>query len=51
MHFVDSNHEVTQKQQEKKQQHLRGEIHFMLMTIPNITSARFNNLMIVLQHV
>jgi len=33
MRFCDSNHEVTRMQQEKKQQHQRAGINFMLMRI------------------
>jgi len=33
MRFCDSNHEITQTQQEEKQQHHKAEINFMLMRI------------------
>jgi len=47
MHFSDSNHEVTQMQQEEKQQHQRAEINFILMRIQNLKTFRFHKLMIV----
>jgi len=33
IHFCGSNHEVTRMQQEKKKQHQRAKVKFMLMKI------------------
>jgi len=49
MHFCDLNRKVTRMQQEKKQQHHRSEIIFMLKT-QNVRDSRFRKLMIVFEH-
>jgi len=46
MAYSCSNHEVPRMQQEKKQQHQRAKIRFVLMKIQNIRVLKFSKLMV-----